>query len=156
MGLVREALGAPPFPLAEVDRDGESGGTRGDMDGCATCEIEPAGDEDPPFGVPGPACDGVVDDRRPDEDEYEEGAESGTFCNGANSEDGAVRDRGRYENSMSCFSEIFSGNRYVRDGREHELVYRVYNGRNARRPNTGLPEDALHAKVICTIQKLVK
>lgn len=93
VGLVREALGAPALALAQVDGNRKASGTRGDVHGGTTCEIEAAGDEDPSGGVPGPACNGVVYECGPDEYEDEEGPEAGAFCYGADGEDRAVRSR---------------------------------------------------------------
>lgn len=89
MRLVREALGAPPPALAEVEGDGEAGCAGGDVHGGAAGEVEPAHDGGPAVGVPGPAGDCVVDDGGPDEDEDHEGAEAGAFGDGADGEDGA-------------------------------------------------------------------
>ena len=65
--FVGEALGAVPAALAEVDGDGERGGTRRDVNGRSTGEVKAAEDERPTGRVPGPACDRVVDDGRPTE-----------------------------------------------------------------------------------------
>ncbi len=59
--------------LAEHDGESESSGTGGDVDGCATGEIETAELERPTVRIPGPVGDRVVDDGRPDEDEDDAG-----------------------------------------------------------------------------------
>lgn len=90
MGLIRQPLGAPPLPLSKIDGDGETSGSRGDVHGRASGEIEATGDEDPAVRVPCPAGDGVVDECGPDEYEDEEGPEARAFCYGADGEDRAV------------------------------------------------------------------
>ena len=58
----------PIFMLQPNDLGGR------DVDGRASREVEAAELERPPIGVPGPAGNGVVDDRRPDEHEDHDGA----------------------------------------------------------------------------------
>ena len=93
VGLVRQALCAIPAALAEVDGDGECGGSGGDVDGSSTGKVEPAEDEGPAVGVPCPAGDGVVHDGRPDEDEDHYGAKLAPFGDGANGEHRTARIR---------------------------------------------------------------
>lgn len=60
---VGEAMaGVVAMALAEHETVGESGGARGDVDGGSAGEVETAKFVDPAGRVPGPACDGVVDD----------------------------------------------------------------------------------------------
>ena len=80
--LVSEARGTISAAFTEEDGDCEGGGARGDMDGCTTGEIEAAHDCGPAVGIPGPACDGVVDDGGPYEDEDKEGAEPSALSDG--------------------------------------------------------------------------
>ena len=89
--LVREALGAVAPALAEVDGDGERGGPGRDVDGRTSREVKAAELERPPIGVPSPAGNGVVNDRRPDEHEDHDRPETTTLSNGANGDHGTAR-----------------------------------------------------------------
>ena len=88
--LVSEPRSAIPAAFAEENGDGESGCARRDVDGGATGEIKAAHDGRPAVGVPGPACDGVVDDGGPYEDEDEEGTESSAFSDGTHGDSRAT------------------------------------------------------------------
>lgn len=123
VGLVREALGAVAAAAPEVDADGERGGAGGDVHGRAAGEVEPAEDEGPAVGVPGPARDGVVDEGRPDEDEDEDGADARVLGERTDGEHG-------------------------RDGGEHELVDAEEDGGDARAADGRFLEDALERKVL--------
>ena len=56
------------------------------MHGGSTSEVEAAHLGDPAGGVPSPAGDGVVDQRRPDKHEDHAGQHAATFGDGADSE----------------------------------------------------------------------
>lgn len=59
--------GAKFTSFSEVDRDDEGGCARRDMNRCSTREVIVM--VGPPFGVPGPACDGVINESGPQKDE---------------------------------------------------------------------------------------
>lgn len=71
----------PPIPtsLAEIDGDGQSGGTAADMNRGTTSKVVAPFDKRPPVGVPGPTRDRVIDQGGPDEHEYDDRAEAGTI-----------------------------------------------------------------------------
>lgn len=72
-------LSAVATALAEVKGDSKRGGTRGNVDGGSTSEVETAEDEGPAIRVPGPIRDRIIDERCPHENEDEDGAETGTL-----------------------------------------------------------------------------
>ena len=55
-----------------------------------TCKVETTENKGPTMGIPSPACNGIVDDGAPYEDEYEEGTKSTTFSDTANGESRTV------------------------------------------------------------------
>lgn len=59
------------------------------MHGCSTGEVQSTHLEGPACGVPGPACDGIVDYRRPDEHEDYTGQHTASVCCGADCECGS-------------------------------------------------------------------
>lgn len=87
VGLVCETLGAVASSFTEVDGDGEGSGTRGNVNGGSTSEIETTHVEDPSLRVPCPACDRAVDDGQPAEEEDHDGADFGSFGETTNGED---------------------------------------------------------------------
>jgi hypothetical protein len=123
VGLVGEALGAIPGPLSEVDGDGKGGGSGRDMDGSSSGEIEASHDEAPAGGVPGPACDGVIDEGGPDKDKECNGTHAATLCETTEGEHGS-------------------------DGSEHELVDAKNKGGDADAAHGGLVEDTFEGKVL--------
>lgn len=70
---VVELVGAVSAALSQHHRVGEGGGSRGDMHGGASGKVEAAHPVGPSARVPGPAGDGVVDNRGPDEHEDDAG-----------------------------------------------------------------------------------
>jgi len=54
------------------------------VDRSTSCEIKTSQDKDPTLGVPGPACDGIVDNRCPDEDEDTAWEHASALCCSAN------------------------------------------------------------------------
>jgi len=75
--------------LAEHDAKCQGCRARGDVHRGAAGEVEPAQLVDPAGGVPGPAGDGVVDDRGPDEDEDYAGEHAAAVSGGSDGEGGA-------------------------------------------------------------------
>lgn len=90
MRFIRKPLRPVAPPFAEVDGDREGSGSRGDMHGGTAGEVEPAEDEGPAVGVPCPACDGVVDECGPEEDEDKDRPDAGVFGERADGEHGSV------------------------------------------------------------------
>jgi len=64
---VAKRRGAKSMSFSEVDRDDEGGRARRDMNRCSTREVIVM--VGPPFGVPCPACDGVINESGPQKDE---------------------------------------------------------------------------------------
>mgnify|MGYP007051637637 CR=1 FL=1 len=126
MGLVRKTLSAVALALAEVDGDGESGGSGNDVDGGSSSEVETTEDEGPASAVPGPACDGVVDDGGPDEDEDEKRAETTTLRNSTDSE-GSPEIR-----AVIGRNDERQREKHLRDACEHSLVCSEEDGGDAR------------------------
>ena len=89
VGFVCETLSAVSATGAEVDGDGKSGGTRGDVHGSSSSEIETTHDVGPSLGVPGPARNRIVDESGPEEDEDNHGSESTALRDGTDGEDWA-------------------------------------------------------------------
>lgn len=89
------------------------------MDGCSAGEIETAHDEGPAVGVPCPACDGVVDYSRPDENENQTWQHTPTVGSSANGQGRSIR-----------FVSFLSRSHYPkhqdnsRNSSEHALVHR--------------------------------
>ena len=79
MGLVCEALRSVSAALAKIDGNGQCGGTRRNMDGCTTSEIETTENERPAVGVPRPTSDGIVNYGRPDESKKDGGTQACAF-----------------------------------------------------------------------------
>lgn len=109
--------------LAEHKRVGEHGHAGGDLDGPAAGVVHDAVHEAPAVGIPGPAGDGVVDDRGPAEGPDEEGQDTAALGHGAYLDGGC-------------------------DGAELHLVEGVEQGRHQRRARTGLPKGVLQAEVV--------
>ena len=84
MGLVSQRFGSVTAALAEVHGDGECSCTRADMHGCSTCEIKSTKDGGPAMGVPGPTCNGIVNDCGPNKNEDGNGANMTSFCEATN------------------------------------------------------------------------
>lgn len=93
MGLVGKTVSSVTPSLAEIDGDGETSGTGGDMDGRSTSKVEAAKYEHPAVGVPSPVGNRVIDNRRPNEDKDHQWAESAALSNGTDSENGAGGER---------------------------------------------------------------
>ena len=89
MGLVGKLLSPVTGTFSEVDGDGKSGGTRGDMDGRSTSEVQATLDERPSVRVPRHTCEWVVDDGRPDEGKQKGGTEATAFGDSTNGNDRA-------------------------------------------------------------------
>jgi hypothetical protein len=117
-----ELVGAVTSALAQHHGIGQSGGSGGDMHGGTTSKVETAHLIGPAVRVPGPACDGVVDDRSPDEHEDDAGQHATTFGDSTGGERNG-------------------------DGREHTLVDGEQEVRNAARANRRLGEHVFEAKV---------
>lgn len=83
---VVQFLSAVASSLSKHVGVGKSSASRGNMDGCSTSKVKAPHLEDPTGGVPGPACDGVVDDGGPDEHVDDTWKHSATFGNSSNSQ----------------------------------------------------------------------
>ena len=59
-GFRIRCLGARFILFFEVDKDDEGGRARRDMNRCSTCKVIVM--VGPPFGVPHPACDGIINE----------------------------------------------------------------------------------------------
>lgn len=125
MRLVGQLLGSVTATLAEPERDGEGAGTRGHVDGASAGEVEHAPLEAPAVGVPGPAGDGVVDERGPDEDEDQRGKDPAAFGEAAERED---RRDGREPGGVRW--SALGGIREETRGDSHHLVQGVAEGRD--------------------------
>ena len=77
MGFVRKCLSTVSTTFSEVNRDCEGGGSGGNVHRCSSCEIKATQNKHPAVGIPRPASNRVVDDGRPDEDEYNDRSKSG-------------------------------------------------------------------------------
>jgi hypothetical protein len=97
-------------PLAQHDRVGESSAAGRDMHWGSTREIETSHLEDPSGGVPGPACNRVVDDGGPDEHEYHAREHATTL--GDRSHGKRNRDR--------CEHALVDGEQQIRDLRRSD------------------------------------
>lgn len=82
----------------------ESCGTRADVDGGTTSEVETAHLQGPSLEVPGPESNGIVDDRGPDEDEDVGGEHATTISDSANSEGGTKKGALSEETAEGYFS----------------------------------------------------
>lgn len=140
MWLVSKALSAVTAALAKVDREGEGGGTRRDVDGSSSSEVETTQNEGPTIGVPCPASNGIIDNGCPYEDEDKERAETTAFGDGTNGDHGPMRTDLTREDERE-------GTVDVRDASEHALVDAEHKGRELVRAHGGLIKDALEAKV---------
>ena len=80
-------------PRATAQHQGvsERGSAGGNMHWCPAGEVEPAKDKGPPVGVPGPAGEGVVDERCPDEDEDDGGEHAAAVGGGADGQSSTWR-----------------------------------------------------------------
>jgi hypothetical protein len=58
--LIRQTLGPISATFAQVNTDGESSGSTGNVDGCSSGEVETAEQKRPSLGVPCPTRDGVL------------------------------------------------------------------------------------------------
>lgn len=76
--------------FAEKQWNSQSGGTRTDVYWGTACKVETSEDKWPTIWIPSPASDGIVNDGSPDEDKYEEGAETAAFGDGTYGESRAV------------------------------------------------------------------
>jgi hypothetical protein len=79
-------MGAVSTALAQHDGIGEGGGTRRDVDGSTSSEIESAQLVDPTVGVPRPAGNGIIDNGCPDKDEDDGRKHTTTLGDSANGE----------------------------------------------------------------------
>lgn len=131
---------AVALALAEHDAICQSCRTRGDVHGGATGEVEPAELVDPAGGVPGPAGDGVVDDRGPDEDEYDAREHAAAVGSGSDGYGGAG------EGLLADYRET-GREKHVRDGCEHSLVDSVQQIWDLWTAHTRLCEDIVEAEV---------
>jgi len=77
--LVSKNLSAVSASFSEVDGDSEGGRARRDVDRCSTGEVVTSVDERPTFGVPRPACNGVINESGPYKDEEKEGPKMRAF-----------------------------------------------------------------------------
>ena len=92
MGFVRKPLRSITSSLSEIDGNGQSCGTGGDVNRSTTSEIETAPDERPSIGVPGHAGKWVVNNCRPDEGEQKSGTQAAPFCDGTDCDDRADKE----------------------------------------------------------------
>lgn len=139
VGLVGESLGTVSSSFTKVDGDSKGGSSRVDVDGCSSGEIETTEDERPTVRVPGPACDGAVDDGEPDEEEDHDGANLGSLGKATNREDSGDE------------LEVVSGepSRFGRTTHtEHALVGAEEQSWNSRRTDRWVSEHALEAEVL--------
>jgi hypothetical protein len=147
MRLVGQRLRSISSSLSEIDRNSQSSSSGGDMDGSSTSEVESSQDERPPVGVPCPASDRVVYERRPDEDENGNGPQVCALSEGTDSNHGARKAK-EEEIPVSGGDRLAEVNMEdIRDGRKHELVNTKDDGRNFCAPNGGLLEDTPQTKV---------
>jgi hypothetical protein len=72
-----------PSTLAQHDGVRQGGRARRDVHGGSSSKVEAAHLEHPALGVPGPASNRVVDDRRPDEHEDDTGQHAAALSDGA-------------------------------------------------------------------------
>ena len=140
MGLVREFLGSITRTLSEVDGDGEGGGTGGDVNGSSAGKIETTLDERPTVGIPRHAGKWIVDERRPDEDEYKGGAQTTTFGHSTNSENWTMKEPSKAAIWIGFLEDL-------RDGGEHALVDAKDQCRDTRGTHRRLGSHALEAEV---------
>ena len=83
-------MGAVTATLAEHERVSQGGGTGGNVHGRSTGKVETAELEDPPVGVPGPACDHIVHNGRPDEHENDAWEHATAFGDGTDGKGNTV------------------------------------------------------------------
>lgn len=88
MRLVSQLFSSITSSFTEVQGDGKGGRTRSDVYGGSTSEIKSTEKISPSVRVPGPTCDGAVDQGEPTKDEREDGSDTGTFGETGCGEDG--------------------------------------------------------------------
>ena len=103
--------------------------SRRDVDRRASCKVETTHTVGPSVRVPVPACDGVVNNRRPDEHEDHARKHATTLgdCTNGNGNPTATSASRRVQNTNN-----------LRDCCKHALVYREQEIRNAITANTWL------------------
>jgi hypothetical protein len=143
VGLVGKCFSAISASLSEVDRDGEGGGARRDVDGRSTSEVVTSVEERPAFRVPSPACDGVINESGPHKDKEKKGAEVRTFGETSNSDHWSVGWR------LALAPHGPPSDEHLRDSREHQLVNAENDGWNACTSNGGFFENTLHTEIFC-------
>jgi hypothetical protein len=75
MGFVGQSFSSVSSSFAEVDGDSQSSRSGADVHGSSSGEVETTLLEYPTVGVPRPACNWVVDNRRPNKDKQEQWTE---------------------------------------------------------------------------------
>ena len=123
MRLVSEALGAVPASTSEVDGYGERSGTRGNVHRCSTSEVKAAEDEGPSIRVPCPARNGIVYQRRPEENEDEDGTNSRML---------SERTNGKHRAEDSVIGDLFTHRRRNRVASPGAVPKKIRNARQEK------------------------
>jgi len=140
--LVSKHLSPVSASFSEVDRDSEGGCTGRDVDRSSTSEIVTSVDERPAFGVPSPACNGVINESGPCKDKEKKWSQMRAF--------GKTTDRDHWSVAWILALLVFeSRDRHLRDSREHELVDTENDGRDTCTSNGRFLEDTFHAEIFC-------
>lgn len=132
--------------LAQHEGVGEGSSTRGDVHRRAAGEVEAAHEKRPAVGVPGPVGNGVVDDRRPDEDEDDGGQHATAVRGGTNGKSGSGEQTECQRGDRNP-RHIITGARRLRDGCKHALEEAEQQIGNLGASDAGLGQHVLETNV---------